>query len=57
MKTKECFDLSNWKEGVLEHCRSGIDEVNKFIELQPEYFFPGLEQIKQEFYNVIKRLE
>ena len=57
MKTKECSNLSKWKEKVLEHCQAGINEVNTFIELHPEYFFPGLEQIKQEFYGIVDCLK
>ena len=50
-------DLEKRDEGILELCHSGIEEVDKFTEAMPEYFFPGLEQIKEDFYSIIKYLK
>ncbi len=50
-------NLEEREEGILELCRSGIKEVDKFTETMSEYFFPGLEQIKENFYSIIKCLK
>ena len=50
-------DLEERDEGILEYCRSGIEEVDKFTGAMKEYYFHGLEQIKEDFYAIIKCLK
>ncbi len=50
-------NLEERDEGILEYCRSGIEEIDKFTKTMPEYFFLGLEQIKEDFYSIIKCLK
>ena len=45
------------EEGILELCHSGIEEVDKFTKTMPGYFFLGLEQIKEDFYSILKCLK
>lgn len=54
---KEHLSLNKWKEEVLKHCQSGINEANLFIEANPAHYLINLEQIKQEFYAIINCLE
>ena len=44
------------KEEILECCYSGVEEVDSFIKTQPDFYFPGLEQIRKEFYKIAKLL-
>lgn len=57
IEEEECSKLSDWKEKVLKHCYSGIKEVGSFTKIHPDFYFPGLEQIREEFYNIIKMLQ
>ena len=44
------------KEEILQCCYSGVEEVGSFIKTQPDFYFLGLEQIREEFCKIIKLL-
>ena len=50
------FKLNQWKQKVLNCCKSGANEASSFISTHQEFYSKEIEQSREDFYEIIKML-